>query len=276
MTSEHHAEELKRITLIQKTTAVADIMNIRQIEEKLGQYCESSQLYAEASCELTRRSKLSQEEAAKACKVYKPYIRDVLQQIDAIFVMEKELRGLKGRGHFPIPTITPHGARVETPNHINKFLEAVDQEMAHIITTVRECERNYEKEKEEARIRDQETKTSRAIHRPEVNFPTINSSNQIKNTGMTGNQNQHTERSIHFNPNPIHHLYSMIETTSHNGQYEPPANGSIIQGAGTAPGGQFKTNVASTTCRNEAWRNNNGGNTPTHNLPTRHDQTSRS
>ena len=111
---EHHKEELKRVPLIQKTIAVADIMDIGEIEEKLGQYCLLCQLYAEASCELTRRSKLSQEEAFRACGVYKPYIRDVLQQVDAaiaIFVMEKELRGLKGRGHFPISTITPLGTR---------------------------------------------------------------------------------------------------------------------------------------------------------------------
>ena len=38
MTPEHRAEELKRIPLIQKTTAAADIMDIREIEEKLGQY----------------------------------------------------------------------------------------------------------------------------------------------------------------------------------------------------------------------------------------------
>ena len=65
----------------------------------------------------------------------------------AIFVMEKELRGLKGRGHFPIPNIMPHGTRVETPHHIIKFLEAVDEEIVHIVTTVRESDRDYEKEK---------------------------------------------------------------------------------------------------------------------------------
>ena len=164
--------------------------------------------------------------------------------------MEKELRGLKGRGHFPIPTITPHSTRVETLHHINKFLEAVDEEMVHIITAVRESERNYEKEKEEARIRDQQTKASRSTHRPEYNFFTLNSSTPIKNTGTTENQNRHTERSIHFNPNPIHHLYSTTGTTSHNGWYEPPANDLIIQGAGTATGGQFTTNVASATGHN--------------------------
>ena len=115
---EHHEKELKRVPLIQKTTAAADIMDIGEIEEKLGQYGLLCQLYAEASCELTRRSKLSQEEAVRACKVYEPYIQDILQQVDAalaIFIMEKELRGLKGRGHFPIPNTTPHGTRVETP-----------------------------------------------------------------------------------------------------------------------------------------------------------------
>ena len=67
-------EELKRVPLIQKTTAVADIMDIREIEEKLGQYGLLCQLYAEASCEMTRRSKLPQEETIRACKVYEPYI----------------------------------------------------------------------------------------------------------------------------------------------------------------------------------------------------------
>ena len=67
-TSEHHTKELKRIPLIQKTTAPADIMDIMDIgelEENKGQYCKLCELYAEASCELTRRSRLSQEEAKK-------------------------------------------------------------------------------------------------------------------------------------------------------------------------------------------------------------------
>ena len=81
-TPEHLAEELKRIPLIQKTAAAADVMNIREIEEKIGQYCQLCELYAEASCKLTRKSKLSQEEAARACKVYEPYIQDILQQVD--------------------------------------------------------------------------------------------------------------------------------------------------------------------------------------------------
>ena len=57
-------------------------------------------------------------EAAKACKIYKPYIHDILQEVDAlitIFAMETELRNLKGQGHFPTPKITPHGIRIDKP-----------------------------------------------------------------------------------------------------------------------------------------------------------------
>ena len=71
-----------------------------------------------ASCELTKRSKISLEEAANACKVLGPYIRDIMQQFEevtTIFVMERELRGLKNRGHFPIPTITPQGTKFGNP-----------------------------------------------------------------------------------------------------------------------------------------------------------------
>ena len=71
---EHQTEDLKRIPLTRKRAAAADIMDIREIEEKIGQYCQLWELYTQASCELTRRSKLSQEETARACKVYGPYI----------------------------------------------------------------------------------------------------------------------------------------------------------------------------------------------------------
>ena len=240
-------------------------MDIREIKEKTGQYCQLWELYAEASCELTRKSKLSQEEA-RACKVYGLYIRDVLQQVDAamtIFVMEKQLRSLKGRGHFPLLTITPHSTRIKNPYQIRKTLEALDEEIAHILTTVRESERNYGKAKEEARVREQ-ARTTRSSQRPEYNFLSLNSGTLIKNTGTTENQNRHTERSIHFNPNPIQHLYPTTGTTSHNSQYKPPANDSIIKGADTAPGGQFTANTTSATGHSEAWRNNNRANAPTH------------
>ena len=137
---ELHTEELKRIPLIRKTAAAVDIMNMTEIEEKRGQNCQLWELYAEASCELTRKSKLSPVEAARACKVYKLYICDVLQKVDAaitIFVMEKELRHLKGRGHFRVPAITTHCTRIKNPQQVRRTLEAVDEEVLQILMTVR-------------------------------------------------------------------------------------------------------------------------------------------
>ena len=67
-------------------------MDLAEIAEKMNQYCKLWELYADASYELTRKSKLSPTEAAKACKIYEPYIHDILQQADAvitIFKMEK-------------------------------------------------------------------------------------------------------------------------------------------------------------------------------------------
>ena len=85
-------------------------MDLEEIEEKMKQYCQLWVLYAQASCELTRRSKISQEEAVKACKVYGPYIRDVLQQADeamTIFVMEEELRKAEVISPYPqSPSVT--------------------------------------------------------------------------------------------------------------------------------------------------------------------------
>ena len=96
-------------------------MDIAEIEEKIGQYCQLRELYAEASCKLTVKSKLSQEEATKACKVYRPYIHDVLQKVDVvmkIFVMEKELRNI--RGHFPYPPSYHKVQESKTPTRLEK------------------------------------------------------------------------------------------------------------------------------------------------------------
>ena len=66
---------------------------------------------------------------------------------------------------------------------------------------------------------------------------------------------------VHFNTNPVRHIYSTTSTTSGDNQYEPPANDSILQGA---PTGQFMTNATNTTDHNNLWRHNNGINTATH------------
>ena len=70
--------------------------------------------------------------------------------------MEKELRIIKNRGYFPVPQITPQDTKNKNNKDIDKVLEAVDREVTEMITAVRESEEIYEKEKEEARNREQQ------------------------------------------------------------------------------------------------------------------------
>ena len=59
--------------------------------------------------ELKRKSELSQENTVAACRVYVPYISDIVRQLDEvmkIFAIEKELRTIKNRGYFPVPHLT--------------------------------------------------------------------------------------------------------------------------------------------------------------------------
>ena len=131
--------------------------------------------------------------------------------------MEKELRSLKGRGHFPIPAITPHFTRIENPHHIRKTLEAVDEEVVQILTTVRESERTYEKEKEEPRVREQQARATRPSQRPEYNFLSLNSSTPIKNTGTTtGNQNRQTGEKHSLQSK--HHTASLLHDWNNQSQ----------------------------------------------------------
>ena len=74
-------------------------------------------MYADNSVELRRKSELSQESAVTACRVYVPYISDIVRQLDEamkIFAIEKELRTMKNRGYFPVPQITPQDHKIET------------------------------------------------------------------------------------------------------------------------------------------------------------------
>ena len=67
---------------------------------------------------------------------------------------------------------------------MNKFLEEVDEEIVDIITTVRKSDKDYVKQQERARIRDQQTQAPRTIHKPEYNFLTLNSSTQSKTQAL--------------------------------------------------------------------------------------------
>ena len=58
-------------------------------------------LYAKISIELRKKSELAKESAVNACRVYRPYIADILCQVEEViklFSMEKELRKIRNRG----------------------------------------------------------------------------------------------------------------------------------------------------------------------------------
>ena len=136
-----------------------------------------------------------------------------------------------------------------------------------MITAVRESEQNYEKEKEEGRNKEQQVRFVRQTNRSDFNFLTMNSSTPIINNKTVPQtrtkQHQHTETAVHSDPNTICHFYPTTNPTSRSDWYKPPANDSIIQGADSAPGGQFATSTTSVIGCNEEWRYNNRTNTAT-------------
>ena len=159
-------------------------MDLEEVEHKIFKYCQLWKLYGEISVELKRKSTLSKESVVTACKVYKPYIADILQEVDEVmklFAMEKELRKIKNRGHFLIPTITPQGTKIETSHDLDKALEAVDIKVIEMIKAVRQSEENYEREQEQAKNRDEQLRLTRQTKRQDFNFLTLINSTPIKN-----------------------------------------------------------------------------------------------
>ena len=139
-------------------------MDREEAEYKICQYCHLWTLYAENSVKLKRKSELSQESTVAACKVYIPYISDILCQLDEvmkIFTIEKELRLIKNRGYFPVPQITPQDNNIEKSRGKNKILEAVDEEATAMLNAVKQSEENYMKEQEQVRARDQQLRSAR-------------------------------------------------------------------------------------------------------------------
>ena len=176
-----------------------------------------------------------------------------------IFPMEKELRTIKNRGHFLVPLITPQGNKIETSHDKDKVLETVDEEITEMLNAMKQSEENYEREQEQARIRDKQLRLARQTNRSDFNFATL------ANSTITRSNNIRTDQpGVHFNTNPVCHVYSTTSMTSGDNQYEPPANDSILQGASSALTGQFTTNATDTTDHNNLWRRNNGTNTATH------------
>ena len=123
-TSTVQEEKLERIPKVKKVAGPADIMDQEEAEYKEHQFCQLWTMYAENSVELKRKSELSQESTVAACKVYVPYISDIIRQLDEvmkIFAIEKELRSIKNRGYFPVPQITPLDSKIETTHDKDKM-----------------------------------------------------------------------------------------------------------------------------------------------------------
>ena len=131
-----------------------------------------------------------------------------------------------------------------------------------MLNTVRQSEEYYVKEQEQVRVRDEQLRSARQTNRSDFNYFTLANSTPIRSDNTRSDQ-----PGVHFNTNPIRHVYSA--TTDGDHQYEPTINDSIIQGAGSAPTDQFTTNSIGVTGRNDPWRCNNGTNTATNTASNR-------
>ena len=76
--------ELERNPHIKKETAPADCMELEEVENKYRQYIQLWILYADISIELSKKSELSKESAIDTCRVYRPYITDILRQVEEV------------------------------------------------------------------------------------------------------------------------------------------------------------------------------------------------
>ena len=214
-----------------------------EAEYKVCQYCHLWMMYADSSVELKKKSELLQESAVAACKMYVPYISDIIWQIEEvvkIFAMEKELRLIKNRGYFLVPQLAPEECKIETIQDKEVLLTEIDEIVVEMLN---------------------------AISRSDINlYPTLANSTPIRNSNTRSHQ-----PGVHFNTNPVHHVYA---TTSDGGnQYELPENDSILQGATSSQVDQFATNATDVAGRNEPWRRNNAtstsSNTINHRAATR-------
>ena len=254
-----HEEKLERIPRVKKVAGPTDVMDREEAEYKIRQFCQLWTLYAENSVELKRKSELSQESAVAACKVYVPYISDIIQQLDEvmkIFAMERELRSIKNRGYFPVPQITPQDSKIETARDKDKILEIVDEIATAMFQAVTQSEEAHIREQEQARARDEQLRSVRQTDRLGLNYFTPANSTPIRNDNARSDP-----PGVHFNANPIHHVYSA--TSDGDDQYEPPVNDSIIQTAASAPTDQLATNTTRATGHNDPWRRNNSMGTAT-------------
>ena len=194
-----HEEKLERIPSVKKLARPADVMDWEEAEYKICQYCQLWTMYADNSVELKRKSELSQESAVAACKVYIPYISDIVRQLDEvvkIFAMEKELRLIKNRGYFPVPQITPQDCKIETAQDKNELMKEIDEVVTAMLNAVKQSEENYAREQEQVRARDEQLRSVRQTDRLDFNYLTLANSTPIRNDNTRSDQ-----PGVHFNTN---------------------------------------------------------------------------
>ena len=124
-------------------------------------------------------------------------------------------------------------------------MKEINEIAVEMLNAIKESEENYKREQEQARIRDEQLRSTRQTSRSDINlYPTLANSTPIRNSNIRSDQ-----PGVHFNTNPVHHIYAT--TSNRNDQYEPPENDSILQGATTSPMDQFATNATDVPGRND-------------------------
>ena len=233
-------ESLERIPNIKKLAGPADTMSLEETEQKIRQFCHLWKLYADTSVELKKKSELSQDSTVAACRVYVPYMSDIMRQLEEvrkIFAIEKEVRTIKNRGYFPVPHINPQEEKIETAKDKDKVLDRIDELATAMIQATRQSEENLAREQEQARARDKQLRSVRQTDRSSLNFFAQANSTPVRN------ENQRTDnQGVHFKTNPTRHVYST--TSDDNNPYKPPENDSIIQTASQLQPEQPSTNTA--------------------------------
>ena len=245
-------EALERIPNIKKLAGPADTMSLEETEQKIRQFCHLWQLYADISVELKKKSELSQDSAVAACRVYVPYMSDIMRQLEEvrkIFAIEKELRTIKNRGYFPVPHINPQEEKIETVKDKDKILERIDEIATAMIQAARQSEENFAREQEQVRARDEQLRSVRQTNRSGLNFFA-----QANSTPVRSNNSRPDNQGVHFKTNPTRHVYST--TSDDSNPYELPENDSIIQTASPPQTDQPTTSTTKAMNCNTPWRHN--------------------
>ena len=155
---------------------------------------------ADSSVELKKKSE--QVSAVAACKMYVPYISDIIRQIEEvvkIFAMEKELRLIKNRGYFPVPQLAPEECKIETIKDKEVLLTEIDEIVVEMLNVIKESEENYKREQEQARTRDEQLRSARQTSRSDINlYPTLANSTPIRNSNTRSDSQGYTSMQTPF------------------------------------------------------------------------------